>query len=204
MGEIFEYMSNGGPIVVPILICSIIALTISIERYLSLRTDNIISTKLSSSILHLLGKGELSAAEELVNTDQSALGEVCRVILQNKDKERSYITKRTEEVARQEGAKMERFLDVLSVIASIAPMLGLMGTVLGMVITFDAIQMYGLGDIDSLAGGISQALLTTLAGLIVGVPTLISHRYFIAVVDGHLLKLEDFAIQVLELLEDGK
>lgn len=204
MGDIFEYINNGGPIVIPILICSVVALTISIERYLSLRPDNIVPKKLSSSILHLLGKGELSAAEELINTDQSSLASICRVILQNKDKERSYITERTEEIARQETAKMERFLDGLSVIASIAPMLGLMGTVLGMVITFDSIQLHGLGDIDSLAGGISQALLTTLAGLFVGVPTLIAHRYFIAVVDAHLLSLERVAIQVIEALENSK
>ena len=81
-------------------------------------------------------------------------------------------------------------------------MLGLMGTVLGMVITFDSIQVHGLGNIDSLAGGISQALLTTLAGLIVGIPTLISHRYFLKVVDRHLLNLEAYAIQIIDGLKE--
>ena len=79
-----------------------------------------------------------------------------------------------------------------------------MGTVLGMVVTFESIQIYGLGDIDSLAGGISQALLTTLAGLIVGVPSLIMHRYFISLVDKYMLQMELIATQVLEQVEKSK
>ena len=79
-------------------------------------------------------------------------------------------------------------------------MLGLMGTVLGMVVTFESIQTYGLGNADALAGGISQALLTTLIGLAVGVPTLMAHRFLLTVVDSRLLLLQQLATELLDLL----
>ena len=92
-------------------------------------------------------------------------------------KSRIETSARLEEWAAQKSSEMERGLEALGVISSVAPMLGLMGTVLGMVVTFESIQTYGLGNADALAGGISQALLTTLIGLAVGVPTLMAHRF---------------------------
>ena len=201
MDDIFQIFSNGGPVVIPIVLCSIIAFSISIERWFALRPDKIIPSSLVDSILSLLKNGEWTAAEQIALKDRTPLGRMVAVILKYRKEERSYITTRAEELARQEMFKMERSLEVISVIASIAPMLGLMGTVLGMVVTFESIQIYGLGDIDSLAGGISQALLTTLAGLIVGVPSLIAHRYFISLVDKHMLQLEAVATQLLEQVE---
>ena len=97
---------------------------------------------------------------------------------------------------------MEKGLDTLGVISSVAPMLGLMGTVLGMVVTFESIQTYGLGNADALAGGISQALLTTLVGLSVGIPALIVHRYLLRVVDTRLLKLQQLATSVLDMVAE--
>jgi biopolymer transport protein ExbB len=202
MNEMLIYLNNGGPILVPILLCSIVALTITIERYVSLQEEKIVPHKLSSAVINFIEKGELRSAMNLIQSNKTPLGRICNVILTNREKERSVIVSRTEEVARHEAAKMDKYLEVLSVISSIAPMLGLMGTVLGMVVTFDSIQVHGLGNIDSLAGGISQALLTTLAGLLVGIPTLISHRYFLKVVDRHLLNLEAFAIQVIDSLKE--
>ena len=204
MGDISQIFSNGGPIVIPIVLCSIIAFSISIERWFALRPDKIIPSNLIDSILSLLKNGEWTAAVQIAAKDRTPLGRMVALILKHRSKDREYVITRAEELARQEMSKMERSLEVISVIASIAPMLGLMGTVLGMVVTFESIQVYGLGDIDSLAGGISQALLTTLAGLIVGVPSLISHRYFISVVDKHMLNMELIATQLLDQVEQSE
>jgi biopolymer transport protein ExbB len=200
MDAIYELLNDGGPIVVPILLCSVIALTISIERYISLRKENIIPEKLKLTVLTLLDKGEINAAQELAFTDNSSLGNLLAILFKNKNNDRAFVVQRVEEAGRQEAAKMVRYLDALSVISSVAPMLGLMGTVLGMVVTFDAIQVHGLGNVDSLAGGISQALMTTLAGLLVGVPTLISYHYLSSIVDSRLLELEEISVKVLDVL----
>ena len=109
---------------------------------------------------------------------------------------RTEIKERLEEVGRREAAELERFIPVLGTIASIAPLLGLLGTVLGMILTFQAIQVEGgLADVGDLAGGISQALVTTFAGLCVGIPAVMANRYLLSRVDGLLLDLEEASVQ---------
>ena len=105
---------------------------------------------------------------------------------------REDIETRLEEEAHQYIAKFERRTFLLGITASVAPMLGLLGTVLGMIITFDDIQNSGIGDAKSLAGGISQALITTFSGLAVGIPSLIAHRWLLKELDRKALELEVF------------
>ena len=108
------------------------------------------------------------------------------------------IETRLEEEAHQRIASFERGTFLLGIAASIAPMLGLLGTVLGMIITFDDIQNSGIGDPQSLAGGISQALITTFAGLAVGIPSLIGHRWLLKEIDRKGLELEKFCREHLD------
>ena len=118
-----------------------------------------------------------------------------------RERTRSAIKERLEEVGRREAAELERFIPVLGTIASIAPLLGLLGTVLGMILTFQAIQNEGgMADVSALAGGISQALVTTFAGLCVGIPAVMANRFLLARVDGLLLDLEEVSLGVLEHL----
>ena len=98
---------------------------------------------------------------------------------------------RLEELGRHEAANLERFIPIVGTVASIAPLLGLLGTVGGMIVTFATIQEQGMGDVDRLAGGISQALVTTFAGLSIGIPALIGNRFLLARVDRLLLGLEE-------------
>ena len=201
MLEIFGELQHGGPIMVPILICSIIATGIALERMLFLRSGSILPSSLLESLRVLQKPEDLPTIENLANANTSPLGTMLQLLLRHKDQDRAKIVVKLEEWARQYTLEMERGLETLGIVASVSPMLGLMGTVLGMVMTFDSIQSYGLGNIDALAGGISQALLTTLAGLAVGIPSLIAHRYLEKKVDIILLELEGQATIVLNLCE---
>jgi biopolymer transport protein ExbB len=201
MLEIFGELQHGGPIMVPILICSIIATGIALERMLFLRSGSILPSSLLESLRVLQKPEDLPTIENLANANTSPLGTMLQLLLRHKDQDRAKIVVKLEEWARQYTLEMERGLETLDIVASVSPMLGLMGTVLGMVMTFDSIQSYGLGNIDALAGGISQALLTTLAGLAVGIPSLIAHRYLEKKVDIILLELEGQATIVLNLCE---
>ena len=113
---------------------------------------------------------------------------------------RSDIKERLEEVGRREAAELERFAPVIGTVASVSPLLGLLGTVWGMIQTFEVIQTQGMGVVGSLAGGISQALITTMAGLTVGIPALIAYRWVLARVDQLVLELEEVGLLVLDLL----
>ena len=160
-----EFLVQIGPIGIPILLASIIGVTIFLERLYSLRTDRIIPKQICFLIENAIQKKEFDSIYSLTPTDEHILGNMIGLIRmqQEKGRNREQIALRLEEWATQQAFRLERGLEVLSVVASVAPLLGLLGTVLGMVITFEAIQKYGLGNIDGLAGGISQALLTTVA-----------------------------------------
>jgi len=197
-----QMLSDGGPIVYPLLLCSVIALTIAVERLIMLRSSKIISDEQCKMVKHFVDTQDVRGLDGWVKDGDSPLKEMLAILLRqwNLTMDRGETTARLEEWAGQQVNEMEKGLDTLGVISSVAPMLGLMGTVLGMVVTFESIQTYGLGNADALAGGISQALLTTLAGLSVGVPALIVHRYLLRVVDVRLLKLQQLATSVLDLV----
>ena len=197
-----QMLSDGGPIVYPLLLCSVIALTIAVERLIMLRSSKIISDEQCKMVKHFVDTQDVWGLDGWVKDGDSPLKEMLAILLRqwNLTMDRGETTARLEEWAGQQVNEMEKGLDTLGVISSVAPMLGLMGTVLGMVVTFESIQTYGLGNADALAGGISQALLTTLAGLSVGVPALIVHRYLLRVVDVRLLKLQQLATSVLDLV----
>ena len=197
-----QMLSDGGPIVYPLLLCSVIALTIAVERLIMLRSSKIISDEQCKMVMHFVDTQDVRGLDGWVKDGDSPLKEMLAILLRqwNLTMDRGETTARLEEWAGQQVNDMENGLDTLGVISSVAPMLGLMGTVLGMVVTFESIQTYGLGNADALAGGISQALLTTLAGLSVGVPALIVHRYLLRVVDVRLLKLQQLATSVLDLV----
>jgi biopolymer transport protein ExbB len=199
-----QMLSDGGPIVYPLLLCSVIAVTIAVERLIMLRSSKIISDEQCKMVMHFVDTQDVRGLEGWVKEGDSPLKEMLAILLRqwNLTMDRGEASARLEEWAGQQVNDMEKGLDTLGVISSVAPMLGLMGTVLGMVVTFESIQTYGLGNADALAGGISQALLTTLAGLSVGVPALIVHRYLLRVVDTRLLKLQQLATSVLDMVAE--
>lgn len=200
----FEIIKAGGPLMWPIIACSIIALAIVAERFWSLRADTIAPPNMLSQVLGWVEKNQLDVKHIQALYDASPLGRVLAAGLMNKNDSREVIKEAIEDAGRQVTHQLERFLTTLGTIAAIAPLLGLLGTVLGMISVFTVISSSGVGDPQELSGGISQALITTAAGLSVAIPALIFHRMFRRKVDSLVMDMEQEATKLIETLHQNK
>ncbi len=190
---------------IPIGLCSVVALAIIIERFWSLRTQRIVPTKEIQRIEFLVAQGKLSEAREACqfNTGNSSYRKIVLSGLDKAGEKRHIIKEVVEEAGRQEVVYLERYLTMLGTIASITPLLGLLGTVLGMIKVFTTISSVGVGDPSVLASGIGESLLTTAAGLSVAIPTVAFHRYFNRLIDRHVAALEHSALVIIEQIKSG-
>jgi biopolymer transport protein ExbB len=200
---VFEFLASGGPVMVPIALCSVVGLAFFLERIWALKPQRVIPRELRIEISELAKQKRFADALTLCRKHDFAICRILEVVFVKVDKPRARIKEATEEVGRREVAELERHTEVVGTVAAVAPLLGLLGTVLGMILTFEVIQDQGLGVVSSLAGGISQALVTTFAGLSVGIPALIGHRYLLTRVDSLVLDLEQATSVVLDLVEDA-
>lgn len=195
-----ELIKGGGWLIWPILACSIVALGIICERFWTLRTGTIIPPKLVPQIWQMFKQGKLDSSGIRTLRSGSALGTVLAAGLVNRKYGRVIMKESLEEAGRQVVHEMERFLNTLGTIASITPLLGLLGTVVGMIKVFSVITSQGVGDPSVLAGGISEALITTAAGLAVAIPSLMFHRYFHGKVIYLVLRMEEEAIRLIDII----
>ena len=196
----FELIKNGGWLMLPIILCSIVSMAIVVERFWTLRRDKILPPELVPQVWQLAKEKEIDDVTLRRIKLNSPLGAVLGAGLINKHHGREMMKSSIEETGRQVVHQLERFLNPLGTIASIAPLLGLLGTVVGMIKVFAAIMIHGVGDPGILAGGISEALLTTAAGLTVAIPSLIFHRYFERLVDEYVLNMEEEALKMIDLM----
>ena len=199
-----DYLVAGGPVMVPILLCSVVALATYFERLRSLLREPVEPRRLVAEMTELIRQRRWGDALKLSRTREVAVARVLEVALLEREQPRTIMKERIEEVGRREASEMERFIPVLGTVASISPLLGLLGTVGGMILTFQVIESQGMGDVGNLAGGISQALITTFAGLCVGIPALVANRYLLARVDRLLVDLEEVSLGVLQMLVDAQ
>ncbi|MDO8845931.1 MotA/TolQ/ExbB proton channel family protein [Methylicorpusculum sp.] len=199
-----ELIKSGGWLMLPIILCSIAAMAIIGERFWSLRKKKILPPELIPQIwkLHRDRKLDNNAIRSL--RVSSPLGAVLAAGLANSAHGREMMRVSIEEVGRQVVHELERFLNTLGTIASIAPLLGLLGTVVGMIKVFSAIMLHGVGDPGILAGGISEALITTAAGLTVAIPSLIFHRYFERLVEEYVLNMEEEALRLIDIIHGDR
>jgi len=176
-------------------------LGIIIERFSSLKRSHVAPSELIDKIGAILKKGSLDA--KTINDIQahSALGRVLAAGLKNPNQHRVVVKEAIEEAGRHVVHDLEKHLQTLGTIAAITPLLGLLGTVIGMIKVFAAITTFGVGDPQALAEGISQALVTTAAGLSVGIPSLIFHRYFRSKVNELTVDMEQQALRFMEILQ---
>ncbi len=189
----------------PIILSSIIAFAIILERLWALQKSKIIPGHLVATIWHWVKEGQLERSKIEEISKKSSLGKVLAAGLNNRQMDRERIKESIEEAGRQVVHDMERFLNTLGTIASISPLLGLLGTVIGMIKVFNAITSSGgVGNAAPLAGGISQALITTAAGLTVAIIALIFHRYFRGRVDELVVKMEEEAIKMVDVLHNNR
>ena len=191
----------GGWSMLPLIVCSIIALAIIIERAWHLRYSRLVPNGLSESIIHDIRQKSLTQDKLAAIKNSSALGQLLTVAINNIKKDRLQIIAELENSGRMIIHNLERHLSTLSIIATIAPFLGLLGTVFGMIEIFSVINEQGLGKANSMAGGIAQALIATATGLIVAIPSLTFYRSFQRRLDEISCRMEYEAIKLVDTLK---
>ncbi|KPP98915.1 MotA/TolQ/ExbB proton channel family protein [Marinobacter sp. HL-58] len=200
----FELLKAGGILMVPILACSILALAIILERFWTLRPSRITPQHTINELWRWIKKKELNGRKLKALQASSPMGRILAGGLMNAKHGREIMKESIEHEASQVIHELERFLNPLGTVATITPLLGLLGTVIGMIKVFAEIQLAGVGDAGNLAGGISEALITTAAGLSVAIPALICHRYFIRRVDELVVGMEQEAIKLVEVVHGDR
>lgn len=184
----------------PIMLCSVAALAIIGERFWVLKQEKVLPTNLVADVWQMHKQRKLNQESIKLLRDSSPLGRILAAGLINMHHEREVMKEAIEETGRQVVQELERFLNTLGTIASITPLLGLLGTVIGMIKVFAAITSLGVGNPAVLAGGISEALITTASGLSVAIPSLMFYRYFRGKVDALVLKMEEEALKMVEVI----
>lgn len=195
-----ELIKAGGWLMLPIIVCSVIALGIIVERLWSLKRNRVLPEHLVAQVWHWLKHRELGTERIEAVRKSSPLGRVLAAGLSKRDTDRDIMKESVEDTGRHVAHELERYLNTLGTIAAISPLLGLLGTVVGMVRVFAQITAHGVGNPSVLAGGISEALITTAAGLSVAIPALIGYRYLKGRVDELVVQMEQEAIKLVDAL----
>jgi len=189
---------------VPLLLVSLMALGIILERLYSLRTTRILPPDLVPAIEADIQRGDLEQARRRAEEDGSPLARILASGLCNSGLSREVIKESVEETGRHVVTDMSRYLTLLGTIAAVSPLLGLLGTVVGMIKVFAVITSQGVGDPSVLAGGISEALLTTAFGMSIAIPAIALHRYFNAKLDRLVVDMEQSALRVVEIIQGDR
>lgn len=196
----FELIQSGGLLVWLIILCSVISVAIVIERTWTLKRSAVTPFGLMDQVEKLLDEEELDPAKVAEIRRSSPLGRILAAGMVNIEQHRVVMKEAIEEAGRHVIHELERYLNTLGTIAVITPLLGLLGTVIGMIDVFAAITTAGVGNPTVLAGGISKALITTAAGLSVGIPSLMFHRFFRGRVEELAVDMEQDALRFLEFV----
>jgi biopolymer transport protein ExbB len=196
----WEIVRAGGPFMVPIILCSIIAAGILFERLWTLQRKRVLPQELIKRINDFTTQNQVTPKVIEALEKNSPLGRVLAAALANRDRGRAIMMERVEDTGRHVVHELERFLNSLGTIASISPLLGLLGTVSGIINSFKAVMLGGMGDPRMLAGGISEALVTTAGGLAVAIPAFIAYRYLRGKVERIVIDMEKIAVKFADSL----
>ena len=189
---------------IPILLCSVVAAGISVERLWTLRAEQVAPRDLLTQVGSWIRNNEMDSSRLREVKSGSPLGQILVAGITSHRRGRDVMKESIEEVANHVVHELERYLNTLGTVAAITPLLGLLGTVIGMIKVFTAIQLEGTGNAAVLAGGISEALITTAAGLTVAIPSLFFHRYFQRKVDELVIYIEQEALKLVEALSANR
>ena len=195
-----ELVKAGGWPMIPLLMLSAIALAIIVERAWTLRRKAVLPPDLGKEVRAWAVRGKLDPAHIESLRETSPLGSLLAAALDVRNRPRDQIRERIEDVGRHLVHRMERYLNTLGTIAAAGPLLGLFGTVVGMIQMFLGILDHGIGDVNQLAGGIGKALVCTAAGMIVAIPALMAHRWFRGRISEYIVAMEHEAIQLLDMI----
>ena len=204
----FEIVRAGGWLMIPIILCSVISAAICVERFWTLRRQQIAPRNLLAQVWNWIKNNELDAKRMRDLKNGSPLGQILAAGITNHRRGRDIMKESIEEVASHVVHELERYLNTLGTVAAITPLLGLLGTVIGMIRVFTSIKLEGTGNAAVLAGGISEALITTAAGLTVAIPSLFFYRFFQRRIDELVVSMEQEALKLIEVMHsdrsDGK
>lgn len=197
-----ELFHKGGVFMYPILLCSVTALAIFFERMWNLRWQRVVPGDFVQEIEDLVAQGRLSDAVRRCRMNKSSIARILLVGLRNHGKKREIIKEYVEEIGRHESAALERFVEALGTISGVSTLLGLLGTISGMITIFSVISSQAVVNPASLAGGISEALITTYAGLSVAIPSLVMYKYLQSKTAALVLDMEQHSIRLVDLLKE--
>ncbi len=203
--RVLELVKAGGWPMIPLLLLSAAALAIIVERFWSLRRTTVLPPGLGDEVRAWVARGgalDPAHIEQLRQT--SPLGALLAAVLDARNRPREQMRERVEDAGRHLVHFMERYLNSLGTIAAAGPLLGLFGTVVGMIQMFLGILDHGIGDVNQLAGGIGKALVCTATGMIVAIPALMFHRYFRGRIASYIVEMEHEATQLLDTLDAGR
>ena len=196
----WELVKAGGPFMAPIILCSVTAAGILLERLWTLQRKRVLPDELIKKVSQLADANQVNPKVIEALEKNSPLGRVLAAALANRDRGREIMMERVQDTGRHVVHELERFLNSLGTIASISPLLGLLGTVTGIIRAFNAVMLGGMGDPRMLAGGISEALITTAGGLAVAIPSFIAYRYLRGKVERIVIDMEKIAVKFADSL----
>ncbi|MFO8073168.1 MAG: MotA/TolQ/ExbB proton channel family protein [Polyangia bacterium] len=203
MSEVYEFLEKGGVIMIPIALGSVIALAVFLERIWSLQQGRVNPSGLVDEILKLVGRGEMTAARDGCLQSNTPMARLMVAAIDARSLPREELKATLEERGKREVARMERYIEAMGTTASVEPLLGLLGTVVGMIQVFQRVVMtsrQGAVDPGQLANGIWQALITTAAGLSVAIVAFVGYRYLLARTARHALALEEGSLRIVDEL----
>lgn len=197
----YEIIKAGGWLMWPLILCSVISIAIITDRFWALRRGRILPKYVVAQIWTWYKRNELTTDSIQSLRESSPLGRVLAAGLINRHHSRAVMKESIEEAGRVEVHEMERFLNTLGTIAAVAPLLGLLGSVVGLMEVFSSMTTHGVGNPQALGAGISKIMIATASGLAVAIPSLIFYRYFQGLVDEIAMLLEREAIKMVEVLQ---
>ena len=196
-----DLIIKGGIVIYPIILCSVIALAIFVERMWILRKKTVIPSDLVFAVEEHLKKSNIKGAMEVCDRSDSSIAKIFLAGLKNSGKGMWLVKEAIEERGGRESVILEKNVGILSTIANLSTLLGLLGTVSGMIKTFKVISSQGGGNPSLLAGGIAEALITTAAGLCVAIPVLVGYRILKDKADSLIFEMEESSMKIIEIME---
>jgi biopolymer transport protein ExbB len=197
----FEIVKAGGIMMVPLILASIIAAAITLERLWTLQQKRVLPSELTEKVWRWVEQHQIQEKHVYALQQNSPLGKILAAGLANRHRGRDIIKESIEDTGRHVVHELSRFIGALGTIASLSPLMGLLGTVLGMIRTFNAITTDGIGNPAALAGGIAEALITTAAGLTIAIPALIGYKFLRGRIDRLVVQMEKEAIKLVQAME---
>lgn len=193
----WEVMVKGGITMIPLGLCSIIALAVIIERLINLRRKKIIHPEIVTVIDSINGPEDVHLALLLCKKEDGTFANIIRTGLENMDISHEAFREAIADQGRQEMHALEKGLLALEIVAGIAPLLGLLGTVLGMIHIFDVVTVEGMGGAKNISAGIAEALITTVAGLCIAIPTLVFYHVFVKKAENYVMEIEKYSNKLI-------